>query len=127
MQSLKNFKKDFGRPDERRDFKAHGHMDVIKFDDGASIGRGVFEPDWKWSNDVKPLAGTDSCEADHTGYCIKGRMTIRMNDGEVFQIRPGEAFRIPPGHDAWVDGNEECEILDFTGYAEYAKQQKKAA
>lgn len=124
---MKTYKKAFEKPDERRDFKARGHLDIVNFDDGTTMGRAVFEPGWKWSNDVKPIAGTESCEAEHTGYCTKGKMTIRMNSGEEFQIKPGDAFRIPPGHDAWVDENESCEILDFTGYAEYAKSKESKA
>jgi mannose-6-phosphate isomerase-like protein (cupin superfamily) len=111
----------FQQPDETRPFKAHGHMDVVQFRDGRAVGRGVFEPGWKWSNDVKPIAGTKSCQADHTGHCLSGSMTIRMDDGKQFQIRPGEAFHIPPGHDAWVDGSEDCVLIDVTGFKEYAK------
>ena len=114
----------FNRPDERRDFKGHGHLDVLNFPDGTVVGKGVFEPGWKWSNDVKPIAGTQTCEASHVGYCLKGEMTIKMNDGKEFHIKAGDAFEIPPGHDAWVDGKEACELLDFGGYASYAKPQK---
>lgn len=132
MKSSENkvISKDFAHPDERRNFKGHGHLDVLNFEDGTMIGLGVFEPGWRWSNDVKPIVETESCEADHTGYCVKGRMTIRMNSGEEFQIKAGEAFRIPPGHDAWVEGNETCEALDVTGYRDYAVKkgsQKKVA
>lgn len=122
--------KEMVHPDERREFKAHGHLDLVKFEDGASLGLGVFEPGWRWSADVKPIAGTESCQSDHTGYCLKGRMTIRMDSGEELQIKAGDAVRIPPGHDAWVEGNETCELLDFTGYEHYAlesKTEKKAA
>jgi hypothetical protein len=120
MKTTKIINKQFTRPDERRDFKAHGHLDLVSFEDGSAIGRGVFEPGWRWSTDVKPIAETDSCEASHTGYCMRGRMTVRMNDGEEIRIKPGDAFRIPPGHDAWVEGSETCELLDFTGFSEYA-------
>jgi len=112
--------KEFSHPDERRPFKDHGHLDVLKFDDGTVVGLGSFEPGWRWSNDVKPIAETESCQADHTGYCLKGQMTIRMDSGEEFQIKAGDAYRIPPGHDAWVDGNETCEALDVTGVKDYA-------
>ena len=114
------FSKDFSHPDERREFKGHGHLDVLKFEDGTVVGLGVFEPGWRWSNDVKPIAETDSCEAVHTGYCLKGSMAVRMNSGEEFQVKAGDAFRIPPGHDAWVVGTETCSILDVSGYRDYA-------
>jgi hypothetical protein len=117
--------KNFKKPDEVRSFQAHGHLDLLNFSDESSIGKGVFEPGWKWSNDIKPIAQTESCEAAHLGYCISGAMTIRMNSGEEFKIHEGDAFEIPSGHDAWVDGNQPCVVLDFTGFKSYAL--KKAA
>ena len=62
------------KPHERRPFKGHGHMDVVTLGD-FTLGRGVFEPGWRWSNDVKPIAGTESCQVHHTGMCLSGRMT----------------------------------------------------
>lgn len=128
MKSEENqgFSKDMSKPDERRNFKGHGHLDVINFKDGAAVGRGVFEPGWRWSNDVKPLAGTESCQTIHTGYCTKGNMTIRMDSGEEFQIKAGDAFHILPGHDAWVDGKDACELIDVSGAAEYAASKKES-
>lgn len=120
------FRKSLNQPDERRAFKSHGHLDVSTFSDGITIGRGVFEPGWKWSNDVKPIADTESCEAAHSGYCISGTMHIRMNSGEEFTIKPGDSFHIPPGHDAWVDGNESCVLIDVGGFANYAKPAAKS-
>ncbi len=114
--------KNLKNPDERRDFKSHGHVDLIKFSEEISIGRGEFEPGWKWSEDVQPIAGTASCEAPHAGYCLSGSMVIRMNNGEEFTIRAGDAFQIPPGHNAWVPGNERCVLIDFSGFKHYAKR-----
>ena len=110
----------FGSPDETRPFKAHGHLDLLKFGDAATIGRGVFEPGWKWSNDVKPIAGTQSCQSAHTGYCVSGSMTIKMDSGEQVTVRAGDAFYLPPGHDAWTEGNEACVLIDVTGVQRYA-------
>ncbi len=117
---MQGFNKGFNQPDETRPFKGHGHLDVVKLGQ-ATIGRGVFEPGWKWSVDVKPLAGTATCQNEHTGYCISGAMTIKMDTGEKFTIRPGEAFYLRPGHDAWVEGNESCVLIDVSGFADYAK------
>jgi len=119
--------KRFERPDERRDFKGHGFMDVLTFESGTSIGRGQFQPGWRWSSDVKPIAGTDSCEVTHSGFCLKGKMVIRMNGGEEFRIQAGDAFEIPPGHDAWVEGNEACELIDVGGAAHYATGMRQTA
>lgn len=107
------------KPDETRPFKAHGHMDVVTIDD-FTLGRGTFEPGWKWSEDVKPIAGTDSCKTRHTGIAISGRMTIRMDDGSEFNVEAGDVVLIEPGHDAWVVGDEPCVMYD-TGIAAYAR------
>jgi hypothetical protein len=120
-EKTKDFSRNFDRPDERREFRGHGHLDVLNFEDGTTVGRGVFEPGWRWSTDVKPIAGTDSCQASHIGYCLSGSMVVRMDGGEEFRIRPGEVFRIPPGHDAWVEGDQRCELVDMGGFREYAK------
>ncbi len=74
-------------PDETRPFKDHGHMDVVTLGD-FTLGRGVFEPGWRWSEDVKPIAGTDSCRTRHTGICVSGRMTVRYDDGARCRSAP---------------------------------------
>lgn len=111
--------KNLDTPDEKRDFE-HGAMSIVNVA-GAIVGRAVFNPGWKWSNDVKPIAGTDSCEAAHTGYVISGRMHIRMDDGTEREVGPGEAIVISAGHDAWIVGDEPCVMLDWSGSANYAK------
>ena len=105
-------------PHETRPFKAHGHMDVVTLDD-FTLGRGVFEPGWRWSEDVKPIAGTDSCQVRHSGFCLSGHMTVRGNDGTESTVGPGDVVLIEPGHDAWTVGDEPCVLLD-TGVAAYA-------
>ncbi len=72
--------KNFGSPDETRPFEGKGKADVVNVADNL-IGRAVFEPGWKWSNNVKPIAQTDSCQAHHLGYCLSGAMTVHMEDG----------------------------------------------
>ncbi len=120
------YAKSFDDPDEKRDFKGHGYLEILNFENDLTIGRGVFEPGWRWSRDVRPIAGTESCEASHTGYCLQGSIVIRMDDGQEFRIKAGDAFHIPPGHDAWVDGDETCVLLDIGGYSDYAKAKKAA-
>jgi hypothetical protein len=107
------------KPDESRPFQGHGHMDVVTLGD-FTLGRGVFEPGWRWSNDVKPIAGTDSCQTRHAGYCLSGQMTVRLDDGSEITVGPGDVVLIEPGHDAWTVGDEACVLLD-TGVAAYAK------
>ena len=108
-------------PNERRPFQDHGHMDVVTLGD-FTLGRGTFEPGWSWSKDVKPIAGTDSCQTHHTGICVSGQMTIRSDEGDEFTVRAGDVFNLDPGHDAWTDGDETCVLLD-TGIAAYAKPE----
>ena len=85
--------------------------------------RGVFEPGWRWSTDIAPIAGTASCQTRHLGYALSGRMQVRMDDGTERELKAGDAAVIPPGHDAWIVGNEQCIAIDFTGVAHYAKPQ----
>ncbi|GGO88790.1 cupin [Wenjunlia tyrosinilytica] len=112
--------KNLDKPDEQRDMPK-GHMDVVEVGE-VTFGRATFEPGWRWSESVKPIAGTDSCEFSHNGYVEKGHMHIRMDNGEEADLGPGDAFVATPGHDAWVVGDEKCVVYDFAGQsAEYAK------
>jgi quercetin dioxygenase-like cupin family protein len=109
-------------PDESRPFEAGmGSLDLIETPHGP-VGRAVFEPGWRWSEHVKPIAGTDSCQAMHAGYCLSGRMRIRMDDGTESDFGPGEFLFCPPGHDAWTLGDEACVMLDWAGAARYAQR-----
>lgn len=113
--------KRFESPDETRTFKGDkGKVDIVGVGQ-LQIGRGVFEPGWRWSEHVKPIAGTDSCQSTHTGYVIEGRMVVRMDNGDEVEYGPGDAFYMPPGHDAWIVGGERCVMLDVTGMSNYAK------
>ncbi len=113
--------KSFDSPDEVREFKAHGKVELVELATGP-VGRRTFEPGWRWSEDVKPLARTDSCQVAHVGYVVSGRMSVRMDDGSEHEYVPGEAFNMPPGHDAWTVGDEPCVLLDFGGLKGYAQQ-----
>ncbi len=110
----------FTSPDQRRPFADKGHVDVVELEIGTA-GRAVFEPGWKWSTHVKPLAGTRSCQAAHSGYVVSGRMRVVMDDGQEADMEAGDCYYIPPGHDGWTLGNEACVCLDFTGMEDYAR------
>jgi ketosteroid isomerase-like protein/uncharacterized cupin superfamily protein len=99
------------RDGEVRAFKAHGQA-VVGSAGGAAYLKGTFEPGWKFSKDVAPLAGTKTCLTRHLGFVITGRMTVRMDDGEEFELGPGDIFDIPSGHDAWVVGDAPCVMVD---------------
>ena len=108
-------------PDETRKFD-RGHVELLTIGD-VVLGRATFEPGWIWSECVKPLAGTDSCEVHHNGYILSGRMHILMDDGTEMEVGEGDFFVCPPGHDAWTIGDRPCIALDFsTGIAAYAKE-----
>lgn len=113
--------KNLDSPDETRPFVGKGKADVVKLG-GVTVGRAVFEPGWKWSEHVKPIAGTESCQSSHTGYLISGRQHVVMDDGTELDLGPGDAFVIPPGHDGWVVGDEPAVALDFSGMEQYAKR-----
>lgn len=112
-------KKRFENPDETREVPK-ARVEVVNLGDATAM-RGTFEPGWKWSECVKPIVGTDSCEVAHLGYVVSGTMVCKMNDGTEITFNAGDAASIPPGHDAWVPGTEACVFLDFQGAANYAK------
>ena len=111
--------KTFGEPDELREFP-RGRAEIVSVG-GAEIGRLVFEPGWRWSNDVKPIAGTNSCEAPHFQYHVSGRLAIQMDDGTELIAEPGDITSLPSGHDAWVVGDEPVVVVDWYGASTYAK------
>ncbi len=110
--------KNFERPDEVREFP-RGHLELVKIG-GVIVGRARLEPGWRWSESVKPIVKTDSCEAAHFQYFLSGVLRVRMDDGTEFECRAGDVCLIPPGHDAWVVGNEPVEAVDFQGMEKYA-------
>ena len=111
--------KTFGKPDELREFP-RGRAEIVSVG-GAEIGRLVFEPGWRWSNDLKPIAGTNSCEAPHFQYHVSGRLAIQMDDGTELIAEPGDITSLPSGHDAWVVGDEPVVVVDWYGASTYAK------
>ncbi len=111
-------KKSITTPDETRMFPK-GKFEVVNLE-GWTIGKATFEPGWKWSESVKPIAKTESCQAAHGLYVLSGHMHIVMDDGTKIEVGPGDAANIPSGHDAWTVGSESCIALDFTAAKTYA-------
>jgi hypothetical protein len=89
----------------------------------AKAGRFTMQPGWRWSECIKPVAGTDSCQATHVGVVVSGRLHVVHDDGTEADAEPGVAYRIDPGHDAWVVGDEPFVSYEFesTTAASYAK------
>ena len=111
----------FDRSSDVRPFAdGKGHLSMLDFD-GMAVGRAVFEPGWRWSEHVKPVAGTTSGQVAHAGYLLSGHLTVRMDDGSEENFDPGDVMIVEPGHDAWTVGREPCVMLDWQGAINYAK------
>ena len=111
--------------------KSHGSRDEVRSPDktrieivrleGFTLGRMTFEPGWRWSESIKPVVKTDSCQVSHVGFAVSGRLTVRIKDGTQKTIVAGDSYTIPPGHDAWVEGNERFVGIEVMSAEQYAK------
>jgi hypothetical protein len=88
---------------------------------GGQIGRYTFEPGWRWSECIKPVVQTDTCQVEHIGYVVSGRIHVTHDDGSEGEATAGDVYRIAPGHDAWVVGDKPAVFVEFQGAANYAK------
>jgi quercetin dioxygenase-like cupin family protein len=115
-------RKSLNSPEETRPFEGGtGQVDLVSTSAGL-VGRAVFQPDWRWSKHVGPIAQTDSCQSQHLGYCESGQMRVVMDDGQEMEVGAGDIFEIPPGHDAWIVGDQPCVVIDWQGFGGYAKR-----
>ena len=73
------------------------------------------KPGWKWSADIKPVVGTESCQAKHVSVIVEGSMTCRHDDGSEMTYNAGSAYSIEPSHDAWVNGDTAAVAYEFHG------------
>lgn len=115
--------KRFDRPDEVR-IVEKARVELIELGELA-VGRAIFEPGWRWSDHVKPIVGTESCQVHHLGYVLSGHLHVEMTDGASLEVVGGDAFEIPPGHDAWVIGDEPWISVDWAGRRLFAKSPKE--
>jgi hypothetical protein len=112
--------KRFEYPDETREFE-QGKFEIVRLG-GLTLGRATYQPGWKWSEHVRPLAGTQLCEIEHVGLVISGHAVAAMSGGKVIDLMPGTLFYIPPTpHDSWVVGNDPYVSLHFLGADHYTK------
>jgi hypothetical protein len=111
--------KTFEVPDEVRTFE-RGQLDLLRIGE-SEIGRLTLQPGWRWSEHVKPIAGTELCEAPHFQYHLQGTLHIVMGDGAELDAGPGDVTALPQGHDAWVVGEEPVVVVDWWGASNYAK------
>jgi hypothetical protein len=113
--------KSFDSPDETRT-PEKTKIDVVQVA-GSTAARVTFQPGWKWSECIKPVAGTDSCQARHVGTIISGKLHIEHEDGSQGEAGPGDVYVVEPGHNAWVVGDDPVIGFEFESKAaaEYAK------
>ena len=101
----------------------NGRIEIVKVA-GAAVGRVTYEPGFRWSSDVKPIAGTDLCEVDHLAYIVSGRFRVRLKDGAELEAGPGDVAAVPAGHDGWVVGDEPVVMIDMlVGDSDYARPE----
>ncbi len=116
---------------EKFEVKSHQSPDEVRTPDKTrvevvrlesfTLGRLSLQPGWRWSQCIKPVVKTHSCQVSHVGYAVSGRITVRMEDGSQKTIAAGESYTIPPGHDAWVEGNEPFVGIEVMSAEQYAK------
>src|SRR5258708_3564157 len=106
--------KNLDRPDESltmpNDSGTGSLVDVA----GMTVVRGELKPGWRWSNDLRPVAGTASCEVRHTGLILDGCLHVEMDDGTSLDLVKGDVYVITPGHDAWVVGDTPVRSVDWS-------------
>ncbi|MDQ3690577.1 MAG: hypothetical protein M3406_11195 [Chloroflexota bacterium] len=98
----------------------HGHIEVVELDD-VVVGKMIYEPGWRWSVDIKPIAATELCTYHHLGVTLSGRLRVETPDGTELEVGPGDVFEIPPGHDAWVVGDEPWVSVDFEAMRSFGR------
>jgi hypothetical protein len=111
--------KSFGMPDETRTFE-RGGLDLLRIG-GGEVGRLTLQPGWRWSEHIKPLAGTELCQVPHFQFHVSGTLHVVMADGTEFDAKPGDVTALPQGHDAWVVGDEPVVVVDWYGASHYAR------
>lgn len=111
--------KSFDTADETRVFEK-GKLEIVRIG-GMVLGRASYEPGWRWSEHVSPIAGTPLCEVEHVGMVLSGRAMAALNDGTEVELAAGSLFYVPPvAHDSWVIGDETYVSLHFLGAEQYA-------
>ncbi|HNX47352.1 MAG TPA: cupin domain-containing protein [Methanomassiliicoccales archaeon] len=106
-------KKNFEKPDAIQN-PPYLKVETIKIGE-MTVVKQTYQPGWKWSKHMKPLAGTDTCQGRHFGLWVSGRMHVKTDDGQEMEFGPGDVSDIPPGHDGWVVGNEPSVFYAFIG------------
>jgi class 3 adenylate cyclase len=112
-------RKSLRRPEEIRPL-GRGRLELVELGE-AAIGRVTYQPGWRWSEDLRGIVGTESCEVHHIGFVLSGTLRVQMDDGSTIDLMPEDAFEVPPGHDAWVVGDEPFVAVDSLGRRYFGK------
>lgn len=104
-------RKTFDEPDVVRT-PPNAKVDVVNVG-RTTVGRATLQPGWRWSESIKPIVGTESCDVHHLGVLLSGRIRVVHTDGSEVEIGPGDVYNIEPGHDAWVVGDEPSVGVEF--------------
>jgi hypothetical protein len=112
--------RDFRSPDETR--SPDKTLVELLTVGGGQIGRYTFQPGWRWSECIKPVVQTDSCQVDHIGYMLSGTLHLKHDDGTEMDVAAGMVYRIAPGHDAWNATSEPVVVVEFQGAAHFAEK-----
>ncbi len=86
-------------------------LDVATAGD-ARIKRAIYPPGMRWSVDLQPLAGTDTCNHAHVGFLAHGALHFEFPDGCVVELQAPAMVDVAPGHDAWVVGDEPAVLIE---------------
>lgn len=111
-------RKSLSMPDEERSIP-NGGVQIWEIGDFV-VGKVTFNPGWRWSKDVKPIAGTEWCEYHHLGIMLQGTVRFALPDGLEMEVGEGCLYEVLPGHDAWTVGDIPAVQYDFSGMRTFA-------
>lgn len=90
--------------------------------DGYSVEIERYSVDMDFAFAYKGLPN-DQCQANHLGYVLKGKVTIRTADGTEEVFEAGDAYVITPGHvPAVAAGTEFVTFTPITEASQAANQ-----
>ena len=105
-------KKNFNDADETRQPTDNVKLDFVNLG-SVKVAKMVAQPGWKWSEHIKPIVGTETCENSHIGVLISGSMIVADENGNEVKVNSGDAYYIGPSHDGWVLGNDPVIAYEF--------------
>jgi class 3 adenylate cyclase len=115
---------DFAQPDRVQEVNGL-RLTTLHFGD-ISVTRIENPVGWRWSTHVKPIVGTESCQAHHVGLQISGRLGVLLDDGTTWEVHPGQVFDFPPGHDGYVIGDEPVVAIEWVGLANWLEPREQS-